>query len=149
MSPRKRRHEKVPTIADRHRAMQALDLRVAGKTWQQIADELGYKEESAPRQAAERLVVSQEKRSVEFGREVLQRRAEGVIERLWERRADESVGRTILHAIDRLARLDGMFTDRVVTSTDDHDEFGGASEEELDQALEFLNRIRKRSKEPT
>lgn len=45
-----------PDADDRHRAAKALDLRKSGVTYERIAAQLGYSDESGPRKAVDRLL---------------------------------------------------------------------------------------------
>jgi hypothetical protein len=53
-----------PDVDERVRASQALERRLTGATYQQIATELGYSSEAGPRNAIDRMLTRRESANV-------------------------------------------------------------------------------------
>lgn len=76
---------------ERDRAQRCLDLKLAGKSWVSIAAEMGYRDESGARKAAERLLDRVEAAQAAQYRALEGARLDAVQERYWRDAADGDI----------------------------------------------------------
>jgi hypothetical protein len=95
---------------ERQRALHAVDLRVQGHTYAQIAAELNYSDESGARHAVSRLLARREAESVDELRAVHSARLEAVLLAFWPAATsgDTDAARIVLRTLDGLAKLYGL-----------------------------------------
>ncbi|WLP90511.1 helix-turn-helix domain-containing protein [Gordonia sp. NB41Y] len=94
---------------ERERAVEALRRRIAGETYQEIADALGYSDRSGSRRAVQRLLDRREAESVDELRAVHGARLEALVATYFgpATKGDTDAAMIVLRAHDRLARLFG------------------------------------------
>ena len=92
------------------RAIAAVELRVQGRTYAQIAAQLGYSDESGGRHAVTRLLARREVESIDELRAVHSARLEGVLSSFWPTAAagDTDAARIVLRTLASLAKLNGL-----------------------------------------
>ncbi|MGY4652497.1 hypothetical protein [Mycobacterium sp. URHB0021] len=95
---------------ERQRAMRAVELRVQGQTYVQIALALDYSDESGARHAVSRLLARREAESIDELRAVHSARLEGVLSSFWPAATagDTDAARIVLRTLDSLAKLYGL-----------------------------------------
>lgn len=95
---------------ERQRALKAVDLRVQGHTYAQIAERLDYSDESGARHAVSRLLARREAESVDELRAVHGARLEAVLSSFWAAATsgDTDAARIVLRTLDSLAKLYGL-----------------------------------------
>lgn len=95
---------------ERQRALAAVELRVKGQTYAQIAEALDYSDESGARHAVSRLLARREAESIGELRAVHSARLEGVLLSFWPAATsgDTDAARIILRTLDSLAKLYGL-----------------------------------------
>lgn len=95
---------------ERQRAMRAVELRVQGQTYAQIADALDYSDESGARHAVSRLLARREAEGKDELRAVHSARLEGVLSAHWPAATsgDTDAARIVLQTLDRIAKLYGL-----------------------------------------
>ena len=95
---------------ERQRAMQAVELRVQGQTYAQIADALRYGDESGARHAVSRLLARREAEGIDELRAVHSARLEGVLSAHWPAATsgEPDAARIVLQTLDRIAKLYGL-----------------------------------------
>lgn len=95
---------------ERQRAMRAVELRVQGQSYAQIADALDYSDESGARHAVSRLLARREAESIDELRAVHSARLEGVLSSFWPAATagDTDAARIVLRTLDSLAKLYGL-----------------------------------------
>lgn len=95
---------------ERQRAMRAVELRVQGQTYAQIAEALDYSDESGARHAVSRLLARREAESIDELRAVHTARLESVLSSFWPAAtsADTDAARIVLRTLDSLAKLYGL-----------------------------------------
>lgn len=101
---------------ERERAVEALRRRIAGETYQEIADALGYSDRSGSRRAVQRLLDRREAESVDELRAVHGARLEALVATYFgpATKGDTDAAMVVLRAHDRLAKLFGTnMPDRV------------------------------------
>ncbi|MBM4536284.1 hypothetical protein GS433_18005 [Rhodococcus hoagii] len=112
----------APTMShqdSRARAEQAFKLRACGRTWQEIADSLGFKTRAGARQAVERFLASTPVESVEDGRRtateslrVVQAMLFGRLANAAQRQDDKTlvaVAREIRSTVSESAKMRGLY----------------------------------------
>lgn len=101
---------KKPDADERHRALKAMELRVQGHPYAQIAAALDYADESGARHAVSRLLARREADSVDELRAVHGARLEGVLSSFWPAATsgDAEAARILLRTLDSLAKLYGL-----------------------------------------
>ncbi|QUD84766.1 hypothetical protein J8M97_09430 [Gordonia polyisoprenivorans] len=102
--------QNAPDAAERERAHEALKLRTAGLQWSEIAERVGYTDESGPRHAVNRLLSRQEAESAETYREVERRRLELVMRGHIAAAVsgDVNAASVVLRTHDRISKLFGL-----------------------------------------
>lgn len=95
---------------ERQRALTAVDLRVQGHTYAQIAAALDYGDESGARHAVSRLLARREAESIDELRAVQSARLEAVLHAFWAATTsgDTHAARIVLRTLDSLAKLYGL-----------------------------------------
>lgn len=95
---------------ERARALKALDLRIEGKTWTQIADTLGYADESGARKATARLLNRIEHEKVVELRELESFKLDAMQRAAWNDAVsgDMDAIKVVLQVHDRKVRLFGL-----------------------------------------
>jgi hypothetical protein len=95
---------------ERQRAMRAVELRVQGQTYAQIADALDYSDESGARHAVSRLLARREAESIDELRAVHSARLEAVLLAFGPAAASGATdaARIVLRTLDSLAKLYGL-----------------------------------------
>lgn len=95
---------------ERQRALKAVELRVQGHPYAQIASALDYADESGARHAVSRLLARREAESVDELRAVHGARLEGVLSSFWAAATsgDPEAARIVLRTLDSLAKLHGL-----------------------------------------
>jgi hypothetical protein len=95
---------------ERQRAMRAVELRVQGQTYAQIADALAYSDESGARHSVSRLLARREAESIDELRAVHSARLEAVLSSFWPAATagDTDAARIVLRTLDSLAKLYGL-----------------------------------------
>lgn len=86
----------IPHPAERLRAQESLELRRQGKTWQEIADDLGYADRSGARKAVERLLDRTEFESVDEFRVLESDRLDALHQAHWDKAINGDVKATEL-----------------------------------------------------
>ncbi|ORL93430.1 hypothetical protein A5N78_04660 [Prescottella equi] len=71
-------------ISDRQRAVNAMQLRRDGKTWDEVADACGYADRSTAHRAVKRVLERVEGETVDDYREVVNARYEALYTKAWE-----------------------------------------------------------------
>ncbi|WP_374157430.1 hypothetical protein ACEWX3_19805 [Mycobacterium sp. G7A2] len=99
-----------PDADERQRALKAMELRVQGHPYAQIAAALDYADESGARHAVSRLLARREAESVDEMRAVHGARLEAVLSSFWPatRSGDTDAARVVLRTLDGLAKLYGL-----------------------------------------
>jgi hypothetical protein len=99
-----------PDADDRDRALKAVELRIQGHPYAQIADRLGYADESGARHAVQRNLDRREAESIDEMRAVHSARLEGVLSAFWAAAVagDTDAARIVLRTLDSLAKLFGL-----------------------------------------
>lgn len=95
---------------ERARALKALDLRIEGKTWINIADTLGYADESGARKATARLLNRIEHEKVVELRELESLKLDAMQRAAWNEAVsgDLDAIKVVLQVHDRKVRLFGL-----------------------------------------
>ena len=95
---------------ERARALTALDLRIEGKTWSQIADALGYADESGARKATSRLLSRIEHEKVVELRELESLKLDAMQRAAWSEAVSGELDaiKVVLQIHDRKVRLFGL-----------------------------------------
>lgn len=114
-----------PDADQRVRASQALERRLTGATYSQIAAELGYSSEAGPRNAIDRMLTRRETANVAALREVEGDRLDQLMRAHWTAAASGDVEATkvVLSVIDRRMKLFGLAAPMAVDVS--HDVSGG------------------------
>jgi hypothetical protein len=99
--PRKIQPTKLEDKADQ--AVQIFNLRKAGATFREIAEKLGYADQSGPYWVFKRLLKSQVKEAVDEVKQLELARLDELLLRLWPRQEDK--GRVKLQVVDRILKL--------------------------------------------
>ncbi|WP_163725309.1 hypothetical protein [Mycobacterium gallinarum] len=99
-----------PDAHERQRALSAVELRVQGQAYAQIAHALGYSDESGARHAVSRLLARREAEGIDELRAVHLARLEGVLSAFWPAATsgDTDAARIVLRTLDSLAKLYGL-----------------------------------------
>lgn len=99
-----------PDADDRDRATKALELRKSGATYERIAAELGYSDESGPRKAVDRLLCRIEHEGVAEMRRLEGQRLDQLQAAHWDAALSGDVDSTkvMLQVIDRRCKLFGL-----------------------------------------
>jgi predicted N-acetyltransferase YhbS len=99
-----------PDADERVRASQALERRLTGATYKQIAAELGYSSEAGPRNAIDRMLTRRESANVAALREVEGDRLDQLMRAHWDAAVSGDVDATkvVLSVIDRRMKLFGL-----------------------------------------
>lgn len=134
------RPQNQPQPDDRVRAAEALALRRSGMRYDDIADRLGYGDESGPRKAVTRLLDRTEAEGIAELRRVEGERLDALQSAVWDAavRGDLDAIRAVLQIIDRRARLFGLNAPTAVA-------IGGAvitDREFAEQAVELIAALR-------
>ena len=97
-------------VKDRERAARALSLRLAGLSYPQIAEQMGYRDKSGAHRAVMRLLERRESEGAEEIRAIEDARLDRLQTAVWPAasRGDLDAVRTSLSIIDRRMRLHGM-----------------------------------------
>lgn len=101
---------KKPDADERQRALKAMELRVQGHPYAQIAAALDYADESGARHAVSRLLARREVESIDELRAVHGARLEGVLSSFWAAATsgDAEAARIVLRTLDSIAKLYGL-----------------------------------------
>lgn len=99
-----------PDADERQRARAAVELRVQGHPYAQIAEQLGYADESGARHAVSRLLARREAESIDELRAVHGARLEAVLSSFFPAAmsGDTDAARIVLRTLDSLAKLFGL-----------------------------------------
>lgn len=99
-----------PDAAERERARAAVELRVQGQPYAQIAAQLGYADESGARHAVSRLLARHEADSIDELRAVHSARLETVLSSFWAGMVsgNADAAKIVLRTLDSLAKLYGL-----------------------------------------
>lgn len=92
------------------KAEKALELRMAGRRWQEIADALGYKTRQGPMMAVEAALKRTLQAPTDQWRALTSERLTKVLQVFWPRmlQGDEKAADRVLKAIEALSRLLGL-----------------------------------------
>ena len=95
---------------ERQRALKAVDLRVQGHTYAQIAAALDYSDESGARHAVSRLLARREAESVDELRAVHGARLEAVLSSFWDAATsgDADAARIVLRTLAAVVTRQGI-----------------------------------------
>lgn len=74
---------KPQSVADRERAIQAMQLRRDGKMWHEVADEVGYSSPQAAQRAVSRVLARVEDETVDDYRNLMDARLEALYAKTW------------------------------------------------------------------
>ncbi|MFC9965304.1 hypothetical protein ACFVH4_13790 [Nocardia ignorata] len=137
-------HRSQPDERVKHR--KALELRLEGKTYAEIADELGYADESGAYRAVEAVLKRVESAGAAELRKVETLRLEALFRAWWPAALarDEKAAGVVLRCHDRLVKLHGLAVpERVVVAQMTHLDKGIAAQEitELMAALGYVEPV--------
>lgn len=110
--------KKVQSVETKDKARQAVDLKIAGATWKQIADELGMETESGPRLLVMRYFEKTAKTQFEEMQPIVLERAEALWRKAWAKlnsvQANGSMDdwdkamRHCISVLQNIARISGL-----------------------------------------
>ncbi len=98
-------------IEKRERVRKAMELRMAGATWPDIARTVGYNSKQAAQQAVDRLLDRTDVEKVGRARDLHRARIERLLLGRWRRAiaGDERAALTCIRLLDQLAKIDGLY----------------------------------------
>lgn len=141
---------KPKNFTDRQRAVEAMGYRTKGKTWQWIADELGYYDASTALKATRNLITRTERESVEEWRETMSQRYEYLLAKAVEEiDAADAKGQLVGKAqmmttargiLDSQVRLLGVAVNQKVELSGEVKVGNKDLDAAIDRALEILSR---------
>jgi hypothetical protein len=122
--PRPHQPRRGASIAERQRALKALELYTNGLTFAEIAAKLDYADPSGPRKAIIGLNEAKRSEGVTIYREIIHTRMQRLVKANMPKakKGDFKAARVIVATADRDAKLEGLYTERVITGTDDEPE---------------------------
>ncbi|WP_328435741.1 hypothetical protein [Nocardia puris] len=100
----------IPSPEERRRAQQALERRIEGRPWREIADELNYGDESGPRHAVSRLLARTDAVLAAELRELEGERLDALLAAYWAPavRGDVRSAEVVLKVLAQRVKLFGL-----------------------------------------